>query len=480
MRHLFDRISHPNGNFVDALQGNHQGLNPLGLLDQTEFLPRANQADAEITFAFSAEVNGHRKPVTLVVTLHRSPLSWTARLDIPSTIFDRKTLAFTSPPSPILNAGAARLVDLSPLFAATHQLVRTCYLPAFRNAINAGAKGDYYDISVGQAFVQLFREWKTGHSIAQNEATRRLISDIQQLFGFQQFDINPSPDNTTLQLFINDRSFRLHELGSGLAQFILVFANVAVRQPAFILIDEPELSLHPSLQLKFLSRLAAYASGGVLFATHSYGLARSSADQIYTLRKIAEGESAVSPLEVARDLPTLLEDLTYSGYRDLGFEKILLVEGPHDLPVFRHFLRLLRKDHRVVLLSLGGSDMINGARGKELEELKRISPSLAAIIDSERSSSGAPLSKNRIDFKRVCDISGVACHILDRRATENYFTDAAVQKVKGPSYRALGPFERFRDIPLEWSKDVDNWQATVEMTLDDLTTTDLGRFLASL
>jgi hypothetical protein len=447
-------------------------------VDNTEFFPRANQSDTEITFAFDADVSGARRPVSLVLRLHRDSVVWTARLDLPDVAFDRASLTFR-PPSAVLYAGDASFVDLSPLFEAAQRLVRTCYLPAFRNAINVGTKGDYYDISVGQAFVQAFREWKTGNSIAQNEATNRLIADIRELFGFEQFDINPSPDNTTLQLFINGRSFRLHELGSGLAQVILVFANVAVKQPAYVLIDEPELSLHPSLQLKFLSTLARYASTGVLFATHSYGLARSSADQIYTLQKVAEGESEVALFDAIGNLPGLLEDLSFSGYRELGFDKILLVEGPHDLPVFRHFLRLFRKDHRIVLLPLGGDGMINGARAKELEELKRICPSLAAVIDSERTGPDALVSKNRGDFETACKATNVPCHILERRAIENYFPDAAIKKIRGDNHRALGPFERFRDVPLEWSK-ADNSRVAMEMSPEDILVTDLGRFLESL
>jgi len=51
-----------------------------------------------------------------------------------------------------------------------------------------------------------------------------------------------------------------------------VLGNAALKKPSFILIDEPEISLHPSLQLKFLMKLAGYASEGVVFATHNIGL----------------------------------------------------------------------------------------------------------------------------------------------------------------------------------------------------------------
>src|SRR5205823_7052688 len=112
------------------------------------------------------------------------------------------------------------------------------------------------------------------------------------------------------------------------AQFIVTLANIAKGQPTYVLIDEPESNLHPSLQLDFLMTVGSYASEGVVFATHSIGLARASADRIYSVQKSADGTSPVSPLEKTSGLVEFLGELNFSGYRELGFSKILLVEGP--------------------------------------------------------------------------------------------------------------------------------------------------------
>ncbi len=69
----------------------------------------------------------------------------------------------------------------------------------------------------------------------------------------------------------------------------MVLGNAAFKKPSFILIDEPEISLHPSLQLKFLNKLVGYASEGVVFATHNIGLARSVAEEIYSVASGARG-----------------------------------------------------------------------------------------------------------------------------------------------------------------------------------------------
>jgi hypothetical protein len=90
-----------------------------------------------------------------------------------------------------------------------------------------------------------------------------------------------------------------------------------------------------------------------------------------------------------------------------------------------------------------------------------------------------PLEQNRVDFDHVCRNAGIACHILDRRATENYLADAAVKAVMGNNYRALTPYERLKDVSPHRSKE-ENWRIARMMTKQDLDNTDLGRFLASL
>ncbi|TMB64235.1 MAG: hypothetical protein E6J43_13765 [Chloroflexi bacterium] len=123
--------------------------------------------------------------------------------------------------------------------------------------------------------------------------------------------------------------------------------------------------------------------------------------------------------------------------------------------------------------------MISGSSEGELEEIRRISDNVSALIDSERTVAGAALMKDRADFQQVCKKAGIDCHVLDRRATENYLTEAAIRKVKGPNYRSLQPFEKLKDVTPSWGKN-ENWRIAREMNIDDFIGTDLGLFLKSL
>jgi hypothetical protein len=379
----------------------------------------------------------------------------------------------------VLMIDGSPAADIGPFCELLRDLAATVYVGPLRNAINVGTKNAYFDIDVGQGFVQAWRRFKTGPNRKQNEAIYQLTEDIRRIFNFNQLEINPSPDDQTLKLFVNGRSYPLTAQGSGLAQFVLVLANVATKRPSFVLIDEPELNLHPALQLDFLTTLGSYTRRGVLFATHSYGLARARAQSVYTLRHDPDSGSEVRPLESTPRLSELLGELSFSAYKELGFDKILLVEGVTEVLAVQQFLRIYLKDHKIVLLPLGGSSLINGGREQELREIMRITPHVYALIDSERAFAGATLEKARADFVKGCQNVGIVFHVLERRATENYLTDAAVKAVMGNTYRALGPYELLKEMNRNWGKG-DNWRIARMMTERDLDNTDLGQFLASL
>lgn len=364
--------------------------------------------------------------------------------------------------------------ELEPFTRTMQVLAQAMYVGPFRNAINVGGQGSYYDIQTGDGFIRTFAGYKSGPSPEQNEAVYELLQEIKRIFGFENLDINVADEYKILQLTVDGRSYRLSEQGAGLAHFIVVLVNVLIRRPSFLLIDEPELNLHASLQLDFLQTLARYTNNGVIFATHSLGLARTAADTIYTLTKPAGGASRIRAYGSDRQLITLLGQLSFDRRPDLGFSKVLLVEGKSELRTLAQFLRFYNKEHEVLMLPLHGDEMIRGDVQNELSELLRIGGDVHYLIDSERSAAGESLTRNRQGFVDLCTELGIDGHVLERRALENYLTDAAVKRAFGDSVSALDPYEK-----KGWPK-VNNWRIALEMTKADLDETDLGQFLDRL
>ena len=374
----------------------------------------------------------------------------------------------------------APAVALKPVADLGNMLRRMLYLGPFRNAVNVGGSGDYYDIQIGQPFINQWKTLKTGYQKKSSEATYKLTDDIRRIFGFDSLDINASDDGQNLQLMIDGKSYKQSEIGSGLIQFILVLVNAATRQPSYILIDEPELNLHPSLQVDFLTTLASYAEHGVLFATHNLGLARAVSDRVYSVRKVGHDGREVRDFTGSRALAEFLGELGFNAYQDLGFETVLLVEGPTDVTCVQQLLRFYKKEHKVVLLPLGGNSMINAGCEVQLGEITRVSQKVYALIDSERTQAGEGVVADRQGFADTCSKLKIPCHILERRAIENYLTERAIRAVKNSDkYRALGPYEALKTADPAWAKE-ENWKIARSMTEADLSGTDLGAFLDML
>ena len=70
------------------------------------------------------------------------------------------------------------------------------------------------------------------------------------------------------------------------------------------------------------------------------------------------------------------------------------------------------------------------------DELKQLSQfgakSITAIIDSERTSEGAAIPAERQAFQDVCTKLGYDVYITERRATENYVPQEAINHVVAP------------------------------------------------
>lgn len=464
----------------EAVQGRAAGMAFQSVADQTEVFSNRNEGNMTATFRLpppdpGEEVRNEPSAVQMAwqrgggVSVHFEYRGEAAEFE-----------SLVGGDSVTIRAGGVQTsIDLRRYRTAFHALSRSAYLGPYRNAVNVGGNSGYYDLHIGQDFISQWDQWKTGPIRGHNRAAIGIENEIRDLFAFRTLSINAAPGNETLLVNIDDEPYQLHEHGAGIAQFIVVLAFVAMTRPTYVFIDEPELHLHPTLQLSFLTTLGRYATHGVGFATHSVGLARSVGRSVYSVVRRDDGVPAVSLLEGVRDPVEFLGELSFAGYQELGFRRVVLVEGPTEVPTVQQWLRLYGIDREVVLLPLGGSSMINARSAAPLSEIRRITTRIAVLIDSERLAEGGPLAADRQGFIETCRGLDFEVHVLERRALENYLSARAIRAVKGVNYRALGPYEALRDCPIAWRKN-ENWRIAAEMSRDELEATDLGTFLSRL
>ena len=215
-----------------------------------------------------------------------------------------------------------------------------------------------------------------------------------------------------------------------------------------------------------------------MYATHSIGLARTTAERIYSFQKTKTG-SVVKPFEQTPNYTEFVGELSFSTFKEIGYDRILLVEGVTEVKTIQQFLRLLKKDHRIVILPLGGDQLATGKAEHELAELGRLSSNISAIVDSERGEEGADAALRRQEFAAICGKLGIDVCVTERRAMENYFTDQAVKAVFGAAYTALGHYQLLKESQKPWGKR-DNWKIARQMNLEELEGTDILPFLKGL
>jgi len=355
---------------------------------------------------------------------------------------------------------------------------RTFYIGSVRHLLASGS-GSSFDIGVGTNFINTWDSWKNGVNKGNAKAIINVTQRIKDILELESLEINKSSDGQYLTINLNGEPHRADEVGSGISQIVLILANLAISRPSMLLFDEPELNLHPAMQAKFLSAAAEYCSWGILFSTHSIGLARTVSDNIFSLSRSANGKLIVARLGAPMTLAVLAGELSFSALSELGASAILLVEGSTDIRLIQHFLRLLKKDHIVMIISMAGKNMIKKDSDLELLEIMRLGKSVYALVDSEKSSEEEETPRERIEFRECCTRHGINCHILDFRATENYLSDAAIKEVLGEKFNKLGKFESLSGTENRWPKSK-NWLIASKMSFDDISGTDLGNFLKAI
>lgn len=483
LRDVWRRIS-ASGNFLKLLNGETENFHVNGVLDQAEVFcdnnTRSLQIDIDLTSSFSSAPDDSTITKLTLSAARSSPQVWSCNCYYGKSFRDVRRLSnsgrFTQldPQTRTATNGHFNL-KFDVLFEIMESLTQSIYIGPFRNAINEGS-GQYFDLAIGTSFISTWNQWKTGAAKAQNLAISQVTDSIRHIFEFPRLEINASEQLKTLQITIGDKPYKLPELGAGLAQFIIVLANAMIRRPSFVFIDEPELNLHPSLQIDFLTSLASYARSGIVFATHSVGLARATAERIYAFQK--QGDSVVvRPFEQTTNYVEFLGEMSFSSFKELGCERVLLVEGVTDVRTVQQFLRKLQKDHRIVVIPLGGDSLIRAGTEMELADLGRLGAQVSMMLDREGPEPNVVAKRQA--FADMAKLMRFNVCITERRAIENYFSDRAVKVVKGEKYRALGEQERLSAAEYGWSK-AENWQIAREMDFEEIRDTDIGRFLESL
>lgn len=205
LRNLFALFA-PPGPILNALSSN-QAFNQMSVVkDPEEIFHDRNARDLVIGFEMKGNtIDGVPIPRRFEITIQRGSNQWRAKIQTANGLVlpDNRPITFAANQTLII--GNSPVVTVAPLAELGSVLSRTLYVGPFRNAVNIGGSGDYYDVQIGEPFISQWRLQKTGYNKKRSESTYRLMKDIERIFGFQSLDINASDDGKNLQLMIDGK-----------------------------------------------------------------------------------------------------------------------------------------------------------------------------------------------------------------------------------------------------------------------------------
>ncbi len=260
----------------------------------------------------------------------------------------------------------------------------------------------------------------------------KIITDIKYFFPEIKKIISKrtEDDIATLSYSEYGRWLDILYTGSGLKHFIDIFVKVALSQASVVLIDEPEMGVHPSLQREMLSYFHELVqTKGVQFflATHSpIFLSDPNKVRAFCMQNRG-GERTAFPL---------LQEKIHMIWGDLGIRPsdllqndiVVLVEGQDDVIFFEHVIyELYQEEFKNVAIGVvqyAGDAALGIISGKI--NVSNIVPGTTYrlwIRDRDARPDEKP-DANSTKFLNALKKHDEICHILDQREIEFYYSEA--------------------------------------------------------
>jgi hypothetical protein len=332
---------------------------------------------------------------------------------------------------------------------------------------------------------------RDGIAVERYKSLKEFESEFGDFAGFPSCSLSIGGDE--LNVHIDGHPVPISRLGAGIGEcFVMMLVCKIAREwlprigrppIEIILVEEPELHLHPRLQRILLSYLLKYAESNdvqLILSTHSATVLNAvylAGGSVYrTEYDSAKQQVLVNPVRATDRLLALLKDIGASPGDLLQADKVLWVEGPHDIPVFKAWLSKAPnfQNQSVAVLPLGGDDPASD--DFDINQLRVLNPNCLVLLDSEKTGLDASAKATRLTTQRKCRHAGIPCLLTERRSTENYFTYGALSTIYSGFTSEVEPYAKLTDYDSSFSKD-DNGRIASAMDWSDLAATDIGQAL---
>jgi predicted ATPase len=316
-----------------------------------------------------------------------------------------------------------------------HRGVGTVYIPAFRHITRPGEPlPSYNDIRLpgqtldAQNVVAVLQQ--LDRPPAGKLADKLKLRDIERFLSFcleAETAIEVASDRSAIYVQVNGVPYDLRTLGSGIEQLIIIGTGALAFGNRIVLLEEPELHLHPRTQRRMINYFQEnHVDNKIVVTTHSAAIVDTpKANVIHVQRK--ERTSSLSAIRVETEMFALIDDLGYKPSDLVQSNFIVWVEGPSDRIYVNHWLSQaaseLRERIDYSVLFYGGRLLSHLSFETDVDALINIlsiNKNAAIIIDSDKRNNLSKLNSTKIRIKRECEKAGLFAWVTRGREIENY------------------------------------------------------------
>jgi len=245
------------------------------------------------------------------------------------------------------------------------------------------------------------------------------IDKLFQAFSnvFPDIQITLKDDSKKISCLKSGSTYDLTDLSDGEKQVFCLLADVALlsEENSLVLVDEPELNLHPKLACSLWNTIEAERPKSVfVYATHSLAFTlRESVDKVIVLR---------GPSKNAQDMPDLstleqnqMEEFLGAVPAILAAKEALVVEGD-DESFDTIFYKWLAGDRKGAVVAAGGCRNVYAAANRT-DVWRDLAPAvrITGVIDR--------------DFRSAENLHGMAsetCKVLDYHEAESFLCEPSI------------------------------------------------------
>jgi energy-coupling factor transporter ATP-binding protein EcfA2 len=333
-----------------------------------------------------------------------------------------------------------KLLELAPrLFEmAARDLPETALIPEFRRIRD----GENYALD-GTRLVERLAELQSPE-IGQDDDSKKFLA-IQQ-FARELLalpDARLDVSHRTKQLTVESAGLRLplEHYGTGVHELIIMLTAVIAAGRKIVLVEEPEIHLHPYLQRRFMEFISSSDAKHVVLSTHSSALV-NSAERLkdVTIVQLKQKDNATTSQLLVSGA------LLAGAFKDLGLQPsdfvlangIVWVEGPSDRVYLNRWLELLapelQEGRDFIVMFYGGKLLSHlcvdhDALDPAFIELLKINPNAVVVCDSDRAAEDGEIRATKSRIQQECSTTGAMFWLTDGREIENYIPPRVVETV---------------------------------------------------